>query len=118
MGDLRATFGWLSPKPDGRRGHAGPGDAKTLPFNVDFSLDTALDWRMRSTGVEPTRFGELLRHYRSAGGLSQEYLAERARLSREAVSALERGMRRAPYRVTVELLADALGLSGDQRAEL
>jgi predicted ATPase/DNA-binding XRE family transcriptional regulator len=73
---------------------------------------------MRSMGVEPTRFGELLRHYRSAGGLSQEYLAERARLSREAVSALERGARRAPYRVTVTLLADALGLSTEQRAEL
>jgi predicted ATPase/DNA-binding XRE family transcriptional regulator len=73
---------------------------------------------MRSTGVEPMRFGELLRHYRSAGGLSQEYLAERARLSREAVSALERGARRAPYRVTVDLLADALGLSAEQRAEL
>jgi predicted ATPase/DNA-binding XRE family transcriptional regulator len=63
-------------------------------------------------------FGELLRQYRSAGGISQEYLAARARLSREAVSALERGARRAPYRATVVLLADALGLSAEQRAAL
>jgi predicted ATPase len=63
-------------------------------------------------------FGELLRQFRTAGGFSQGFLAERARLSREAVSALERGARRAPYRVTVALLADALGLSVEQRAEL
>jgi predicted ATPase/DNA-binding XRE family transcriptional regulator len=63
-------------------------------------------------------FGELLRQFRTAGGFSQEFLAERARLSREAVSALERGARRAPYRVTVTLLADALGLSAEQRSEL
>jgi predicted ATPase/DNA-binding XRE family transcriptional regulator len=63
-------------------------------------------------------FGELLRQFRIAGGFSQESLAERAQLSREAVSALERSTRRAPYHVTVELLANALGLSAEHRAEL
>jgi DNA-binding XRE family transcriptional regulator len=41
-------------------------------------------------------FGELLKRYRLAVGLSQERLAERAGLSERAVSDLERGLRRAP----------------------
>jgi DNA-binding XRE family transcriptional regulator len=55
-------------------------------------------------------FGTLLRRYRLCAGLSQETLAERARLSVEAISTLERGVRRAPHAATVDLLATALGL--------
>ncbi len=63
-------------------------------------------------------FGELLRELRLAAGLSQEALAERAHMSREGVSALERGLRRVPYRDTVRLLADGLSLDSGQRARL
>jgi predicted ATPase/transcriptional regulator with XRE-family HTH domain len=63
-------------------------------------------------------FAALLRHYRVAAGLSQEALAERAGLSVRAISDLERGARRAPYRETVHLLADALGLADSDRAAL
>jgi len=62
-------------------------------------------------------FGELLRQHRVARGFSQETLAELARLSTSAIGALERGSRRAPYRESVALLADALQLSGLERAE-
>jgi predicted ATPase/DNA-binding XRE family transcriptional regulator len=60
-------------------------------------------------------FGELLKRFRVAADFSQGDLAERARLSATAVSALERGVRRAPYRETVELLAEALELSDASR---
>src|SRR5829696_3553637 len=63
-------------------------------------------------------FAALLRRYRVAAGLSQEALAERAGLSARAISDLERGVRRAPYRETVSLLADALGLRDGDRAAL
>ncbi len=63
-------------------------------------------------------FGDLLRRYRVAAGLSQEALAEAARLSPRAISALERGERRAPQQETVRQLADALGLSAEERALL
>ena len=63
-------------------------------------------------------FSVLLRHHRVAAGLSQETLAERAGLSVRAVSDLERGARRAPYRETVRLLADALGLVPADRVAL
>lgn len=59
----------------------------------------------------PQSFGALLRRYRARAGISQEGLAEHARLSAETISALERGARRSPYRDTVALLASALGLS-------
>jgi DNA-binding XRE family transcriptional regulator len=59
---------------------------------------------------QPLAFGELLKRYRLAAGLSQERLAERAGLSERAVSDLERGLRRAPQRATLQLLALALGL--------
>ncbi|HET6275118.1 MAG TPA: helix-turn-helix domain-containing protein [Candidatus Cybelea sp.] len=61
-------------------------------------------------------FGALLRSYRLAAELSQEALAERARISVSAVSALERGYRRTPQRETLTLLADALGLNRERRS--
>jgi predicted ATPase/DNA-binding XRE family transcriptional regulator len=64
------------------------------------------------------QFGELLKQGRLARGLSQETLAERARISASAIGALERGARRAPYRDTVALLAAALELADVDRAEL
>jgi predicted ATPase/DNA-binding XRE family transcriptional regulator len=64
---------------------------------------------------EGRSFGELLRRYRLAAGLTQPALAERAHLSVQAIGALERGARRSPHRVTSDLLADALSLSPRQR---
>src|SRR5438128_1682053 len=61
-------------------------------------------------------FGELLRRYRMAAGLTQEALAERARLSARGISDLERGARHAPRAYTVALLAEALALEGAERA--
>jgi predicted ATPase/DNA-binding XRE family transcriptional regulator len=61
-------------------------------------------------------FGEMLRRYRAAADLSQEELAERARLSVRAISDLERGVKRSPRKDTVELLANALALSPQKRA--
>jgi len=51
-------------------------------------------------------FGDLLRRYRVAAGLTQEELAERAGMSTRGIAALETGERRAPRRATVELLAE------------
>ena len=61
-------------------------------------------------------FGDLLRRYRDAAGLSQEALAERAGLSVDAIGMLERGERRRPHRYTMQRLADALALSTEERA--
>ena len=63
-------------------------------------------------------FGALLKRYRLAAGLTQEALAERAGMSVQAVSALERGVRRKPYTSTIDLLAGALRLAPAQREEL
>lgn len=61
-------------------------------------------------------FGTLLKQYRRASGVTQERLAEQARISAAAVGSLERGIRRAPHRETVALLAEALSLSGPEKA--
>jgi predicted ATPase/DNA-binding XRE family transcriptional regulator len=63
-------------------------------------------------------FGALLRDLREGAGLTQEELARRAGLSPNAVGTLERGARKHPYPHTVRSLADALGLSQDERATL
>jgi predicted ATPase/DNA-binding XRE family transcriptional regulator len=63
-------------------------------------------------------FGELLRSYRLAAGLSQERLAERASLSMRGISDLERGARTAPRLETVRMLADGLELPPEERAAL
>lgn len=68
------------------------------------------------TTVKQVTFASLLRRHRRASGLTQEELAERAGLSVNAVSALERGVNVAPRRDTVELLADALRLADAERA--
>jgi transcriptional regulator with XRE-family HTH domain len=61
-------------------------------------------------------FGALLRRYRLLVGSSQEELAERARISINAIGSLERGTNRQPHPRTVTLLADVLGLLGESRA--
>src|SRR5262245_34586937 len=62
--------------------------------------------------------GDLLKRYRAEAGLTQEQLAEQARMSIEAVSALERGTRRMPRRETLTRLAQALQLPASERAAL
>jgi len=69
------------------------------------------------TRARPKRFGDLLREHRLRHGFSQEHLAERAGLSPDAVSSLERGTRKAPYRVTLALLIDALELDEAESLE-
>jgi branched-chain amino acid transport system substrate-binding protein len=68
------------------------------------------------SSLPPSTFADLLRHYRQAVGLTQEELAERARLSVQAIGALERGDRRAPRKETISLLAEALSLTSPERA--
>ena len=65
-----------------------------------------------------TEFGALLRRYRTAAGLSQEALAERAGLSRRGIADLERRARSFPYAETIRRLADALALGSVERAAL
>ena len=66
--------------------------------------------------LPPPTFGVLLRRARWAAGLSQEALAERAGLSVDAISALERGLTRAPHAETLDLLANALQVTHEERA--
>ncbi|SCG47502.1 ATP-binding protein [Micromonospora halophytica] len=63
-----------------------------------------------------TPLGELLRGHRSAAGLTQAELAQRAGIGVRTVRDLERGRASRPQRSTVELLADALGLADGPRA--
>ena len=68
--------------------------------------------------AQPTSFGTQLRKLREHSGLTQEQLAERAGLTANAISALERGERRHPYPHTVQALAEALALSDEDRTAL
>ena len=81
------------------------------------SRGDAAGGRMK-TGMAQDRistFGELLRRYRLAAGLTQEELAERALISVRAISDLERGVNRSARRDTVRQLAGALELEPDER---
>ncbi|HEY3675684.1 MAG TPA: helix-turn-helix domain-containing protein, partial [Candidatus Tumulicola sp.] len=60
-------------------------------------------------------FATLLRRHRLNAGLSQEALAERARISVNGLGSLERGTRRSPRRDTVALLSQALELDATER---
>ncbi|MBV8067769.1 MAG: helix-turn-helix domain-containing protein [Candidatus Eremiobacteraeota bacterium] len=70
---------------------------------------------MRATGAD---LSGLLKRFRTQAGLSQQMLADRALISVQAVSALERGSRKVPYRYTLERIADALALNEEARIEL
>ncbi|MEU0096909.1 tetratricopeptide repeat protein [Kribbella sp. NPDC006257] len=65
-----------------------------------------------------SQFAALLRRHRSAAGFTQDELAAVSKVSVQAISTLERGTRRYPQLSTVDALADALHLDGDQRAAL
>jgi transcriptional regulator with XRE-family HTH domain len=60
-------------------------------------------------------FGGLLRQLRDDAGLTQDELAEAARVSQRTVSDLERGINRTARKDTALLLAGALGLDGQAR---
>jgi transcriptional regulator with XRE-family HTH domain len=62
-------------------------------------------------------FGARLRACRIAAKLSQEELAEHSGVSVRAISNLERGQTRWPHPWSVQRLADALDLTGADRAE-
>src|SRR5579885_2138757 len=68
------------------------------------------------SGASISRFGALLKQHRRAANLTQEALAERAGISARSISDLERGLSRAPHPDTIAFLAQALGLSGPERA--
>jgi len=73
-------------------------------------------WGERTVDTdEHLGFGDLLRKLRNAAGLTQEDLAERAGLSSDTISLLERGEHRRPHRYTMQSLAEALGLSQRNR---
>src|ERR1700731_4466571 len=73
-------------------------------------------WGCQIMGEHPALgFGGLLRQLRAEAGLTQEELAEAARLSPRSVSDLERGINRTAHKDTAELLAAALGLAGPAR---
>jgi predicted ATPase/DNA-binding XRE family transcriptional regulator len=59
-----------------------------------------------------------LREFRREAGLSQEALAERALMSVDTISALERGASQAPQRETLASLVRALELETEKRVEL
>jgi transcriptional regulator with XRE-family HTH domain len=61
-------------------------------------------------------FGDLLRRYRNSANLTQEDLAARTGLTSQAIGLLERGKRHHPHRYTVGKLAEALALTGAERA--
>ncbi len=77
----------------------------------------ALSSKPPSGSTSVSSFGELLRRHRRAAGFTQAELAERAGLSSRGLNDLERGARTAPRRETTRLLADALGLAGNERAD-
>jgi tetratricopeptide (TPR) repeat protein/transcriptional regulator with XRE-family HTH domain len=63
-------------------------------------------------------FGELVRQFRLASGLSQEELAERSGLAVRTIANMERGRTFRPHRRSVRSLAQALALSASQRERL
>ena len=68
------------------------------------------------SAVQPAlSFGGLLRQLRTQARLTQEELAEVARLSPRSVSDLERGISRTARKDTAGLLAEALSLTGPVR---
>jgi transcriptional regulator with XRE-family HTH domain/tetratricopeptide (TPR) repeat protein len=68
------------------------------------------------TSDGPSTFGELVVRHRLAAGQTQEQLAEASGMSVRALRDLERGRSQVAQRRSTEVLANALGLAGDDRA--
>jgi predicted ATPase/DNA-binding XRE family transcriptional regulator len=94
------------------------GEAVTAPVRTVGGTVRSRLYKLFVDATQPRSFADLLRHYRVAAGLTQEALAERARMSLAAIGKLERGARQRPYLATVALLAEALSLSSRDRLEL
>ncbi|MFG1653259.1 helix-turn-helix domain-containing protein [Micromonospora sp. NPDC049275] len=73
---------------------------------------------VRHLDERPSRFGQLLRHHRERLRLTQGELAGLSAVSIRAIRNLELGRSPNPRRQTVCLLADAMRLSGQDRAAL
>jgi predicted ATPase/class 3 adenylate cyclase len=71
----------------------------------------------RMENEAPVPFGEIIKEYRLAAGLTQEALAERAGVSCRSIQAIERGENR-PQQETARRLVDALALDPQDRARL
>jgi transcriptional regulator with XRE-family HTH domain len=65
-----------------------------------------------------SEFSVLLRKFRRQAGSTQEELAHRAGVSERTIRRLETGERTNPHMDTVRLIADALDLGPDERAQL
>src|SRR4051794_642036 len=68
---------------------------------------------MRSTST----FGKLLQQHRELAHLTQEELAARTGVSKQAISNLERGANRAPRADTIKRLATGLQLVASDQAQ-
>lgn len=97
-----------------QRKTGAPADTEQFP-----QLPQAMTSPLIATGggaVQPAlSFGGLLRQLRTQARLTQEELAEVARLSPRSVSDLERGISRTARKDTAGLLAEALSLTGPVR---
>ena len=67
---------------------------------------------------EPGLFGPRLQSFRRRAGLSQEVAASRAGISTRALRDIERGRVQRPHSRTLQRLAEALGLTGGELADL
>ena len=65
-------------------------------------------------GLTTASLSELLRGFRTRAGLTQAALAEKAGLSEQGISVLERGTRSRPRIDTIRSLTAALGLNADE----
>ena len=84
----------------------GPGEGRAVG---------AAEGRLAVAEPGAVSFGSLLRQLRDEAGLTQDELAEAARVSQRAISDLERGVNRTARKDTAVLLADALSLAGHAR---
>src|SRR5215467_3476716 len=100
----------------GYKGRAGAGRSSLPPGHRRDSEEEVMEQAVEVLPPPRGSFGALVRACRHQAFLSQEQLAERAELSERTVRNLEAERVRSPRPDTVRLLADALELSGPERA--
>lgn len=90
--------------------------ADTFGVSVDFLLgrsfqDSAIPCQ-RSRGFDVSRFGERVRQFREAHGVSRKFVAQEAGISTAYLTAVESGIR-VPKLLTAVKILNALGASSD-----